>query len=245
VISKIFVVHYTKLLERKKHMMSEVQKWNLDRVDVEFEESHDQEIMDEFDIRDALNIEKFKQNTSRSPSPGEISLCLKYKDVLRKISKMQDDEYILVLEDDVIFKEDPFEYVTRILQKCDEENISFDCLFMGEAAMRIGDNRDIFIKKDPTAWPLDPSSAPLSVLKNGTLTNGMCTVLYRASAVKRLCMHMDAFKVDWPIDWYFNIAFRLLDLDVYWGKAITEHGSVSAVHNKELEGLKSALREGY
>ena len=244
-ISKIFVVHYTKLLERKKHMISQVQEWNLDRVDVEFEEEYDQERMDEFDIRDTLNIEKFKQNTSRSPSAGETSLCLKYKDILRKICKMPDDEYVLVLEDDVIFKEDPFEYVTRILHKCDEENISFDCLFMGEAAMRIGDDRDIFIKKDVLAWPLEPSSAPINVLRNGTLTNGMCTVLYRVSSVKRLCAHMDTFKIDWPIDWYFNIAFRLLNFNVYWGKAITEHGSVSAIHNKDLEGLKSALRQGY
>ena len=47
------------------------------------------------------------------------------------------------------------------------------------------------------------------------------------------------------MDWEFNDRFRDLDFDVYWAKAITEHGSVTAVHDPKLAGLKSSLRSHY
>jgi len=226
-ISKIYIIHYTKLEARKQHMLSEVKKWSLDRVPVCFEEKYDQEVMTDFDIYSTINQQKFIENTNRQIKKGEASLCLKYKSILEDISKLNDDEYVLVLEDDVIFKQDPFEYIKKILNECESKNISFDCIFMGEAALRVGDNRDIFVKKDHPA------------------TNGLCTVLYNVASAKKLYAHLSNFKIDHALDWHFNNVFRDLNFDVYWAKAITEHGSVTAVHDKSKIGLKSSLRSGY
>jgi len=226
-ISKIYIIHYTKLKERKEHMLSEIEKWNLNRVPIHFEERHDQEVMSDFDIYQLINKQKFINNTGREIKNGEASLCLKYKQVLEDINTLDDDEYVLVLEDDVIFKQDPLEYISHIIKKCTNENINFDCVFMGEAALRVGDNRDVFFKKPHPA------------------TNGLCTVLYSVKSAKKVFANLNLFKIDNALDWHFNNVFKELDFNVYWGKAITEHGSVTAVHDKSKEGLKSSLRSSY
>ena len=226
-ISKIYVIHYTKLADRKSHMLSEINKWGLDCVPVHFEERMDQEEMTDFDIYGLINTEKFKQNTSRQIKRGEASLCLKYKLILEDVSKLSDDEYVLILEDDVIFKEDPMDYINNLLNGCIDNDVNFDCIFMGEAALRVGDNRDIFFKKEFPA------------------TNGLCTVLYKVSSAKKLLTNLRILKIDNALDWHFNNVFRDLRFNVYWAKAITEHGSVTAVHDKSKSGLKSCLRERY
>ncbi len=226
-ISKIYIIHYTKLTDRKKHMLSEISKWGLDVVPVYFEERMDQEEMAEFDIYQTINKTRFFQNTNRNIKNGEASLCLKYNMILEDIATKKDDEYVLVLEDDVIFKQDPLEYINSLLAKCVTDNVDFDCIFMGEAALRVGDNRDVFFKKQHPA------------------TNGLCTVLYKVSSAKRILNYIKIHKIDHALDWYFNKVFEDLKFDVYWAKAITEHGSVSAVHNSALSGLKSSLRERY
>ena len=226
-LSKIFVIHYTKLSERKRHMENEIKKWKLQSVPIHFEEEMDQENITDFDITRAVNISRFRQNTNRNPTRGELSLCLKYKNILENIATMSDDEYILVLEDDVIFKESPLDYIENLLQRCDHENIDFDCIFMGEAALRVGDHSDVFYRKAHPA------------------TNGLCTVLYRVSAAKKLYMDLNIYKIENALDWHFNNRFEALDFKVYWAKAITEHGSVSALKDKNLVGLKSSLRKSY
>ena len=226
-LSKIYIIHYSKLVGRKNHMKDQIKKWNLDSFPVYFEERSDQEEMSTFDIYNLINVSKFKQNTNRDIKPGETSLCLKYKLILEDISKLQDDEYVLVLEDDVIFKEDPINYINSIIEKCNNESINFDCIFMGEAALRVGDNRDVFFRKDHPA------------------TNGLCTVLYKVSSAKQMLNNLNLFKIDNALDWHFNNMFKDLDFQVYWGKAITEHGSVTAVHDDTKKDLKSVLRSHY
>tara|TARA_R100001015_G_scaffold19003_2_gene14083 strand:- start:13250 stop:13942 length:693 start_codon:yes stop_codon:yes gene_type:complete len=226
-LSKIYIIHYSKLVGRKKHMMLEIDKWNLDTVPIHFEERSDQENMTDFDVFSCINPVKFKQNTNREIKKGETSLCLKYKLVLEDIATLNDDDYVLVLEDDVIFKEDPLVYINKIIQKCFDENISFDCIFLGEAALRVGDNRDVFFRKD------HPS------------TNGLCTVLYKVSSAKKLLNNLNLFKIENALDWHFNNVFANLKFEVYWGKAITEHGSVTAVNDSRRKDLKSVLRSHY
>ena len=226
-LSKIYIIHYTKLEGRKSHMLSEIDRWSLDRVPVHFEERHDQELMTQFDIYQLINKEKFKENTRRDIKNGEISLCLKYKQILEDISKLADDEYVLVLEDDVIFKEDPFEYINKIIFECKTNDVNFDCIFMGEAAMRVGDNKDVFFKKEHPA------------------TNGLCTILYNVGSAKKLLNNLSMFHIDHALDWHFNRIFEEMKFNVYWGKAITEHGSVIAVHDESRKGLKSSLRSHY
>ena len=52
-------------------------------------------------------------------------------------------------------------------------------------------------------------------------------------------------KVSHALDWHFNKVFEELGFNVYWGKAITSHGSVMAMYDEDKKGLKSVLRNSY
>ena len=225
-LSKIYVIHYTTLIERRKHIVSEFDKWSIE-VPWEIFEPHDQEDISQLDIIEHFDMMAFRARHSREMKRGEISLCTKYKKILQKILSEDEGDYFLILEDDVIFKEEPMKYINTLVEKCERENIKFDCIFMGEAALRVGDNRDIFEKKPY------PS------------TNGLCTVLYTRAAIQRLSDSLERYRMTQPMDWEFNDRFRDLGFEVYWAKAITEHGSVTATHDPSRSGLKSSLRSGY
>ena len=225
-LNKIFIIHYTKLKERKEHMLSEMAEWN-PTTPFEFFEAYDQEAINQLDIIDTFDMPMFFLKCSRSMSTGETSLCLKYKNILKQIVEEEEGDYFLILEDDVIFKQDPLAYINALIEKCNNENIDFDCIFMGEAALRVGDNRDVFFKKDYPA------------------TNGLCTVLYTREAIEKLYASLCSYRISNALDWEFNERYKELGFNVYWGKAITEHGSVTAVHDPKLKGLKSCLREKY
>ena len=225
-VDKIFIIHYTKLTDRRVHMEAQMEQW-FPNTPVEFVEAFDQEAVGQLDIIDNFDMQSFRARFSRDMKPGEISLSLKFKQVFQNISNKEVGEHFLVLEDDVIFKEDPMAYINNVLTRCESEKIDFDCIFMGEAAMRVGDNRDIFVKKEYPA------------------TNGLCTVLYKKAGVKRLNENLAARRITQPMDWELNDRFKNLDFNVYWGKAITAHGSVLAVHDAQYSGLKSSLRDKY
>ena len=56
-ISKIFIVHYTKLEERKKHMIVEMEKW-FQNIPYEFMEKFDQE-----DVTDSIRDDYIDTST--------------------------------------------------------------------------------------------------------------------------------------------------------------------------------------
>lgn len=225
-INKIFVLHYSKLVDRKAHMLEEAKKWFGD-TPYEFMELWDQEELNEENIKENFDLKAFTERFKREMSRGEMSLCMKYKTIVDKITSREDGELFLILEDDVIFKESLSEYIEFVEKLCKEEELKYDCLFMGEAWIRKGDDRNIFAKK---SYPS---------------TNGLCTVLYTREAIKRLDQHLKENKITQPLDWQFNDAFEQLGFEVYWGKAITKHGSVIAAEDENFKELKSSLRQKY
>lgn len=225
-ISKIFIIHYSKLTERKTHLLTEAEKW-FKGIPYEFMEIWDQEELTDQDIQKNFDLDTFTTRFNRKMSRGEMSLCMKYKTILDKITNQEHGELFLILEDDVIFKESLSEYIEFVEKLCENEKINYDCLFMGEAWIRRGDDRNIFAKK---SYPS---------------TNGLCTVLYTKDAIKKIDGYLKSTKITQPLDWEFNDAFEKLKLEVYWGKAITRHGSVAAAQDDEFEKFKSSLRDNY
>ena len=223
-------------------MEEQISRW-LPGISVEFVEAHDQENLTPLEIHENFDQTLFNSRTGRSMDPGEMSLSLKFKKAFKKISTEESGELFLVLEDDIIFKEDPIAYIESLVPAIKKEEI--DCVFLGEAAMRIGDNRNLFEKKEVSLWPLNPYGKPVTLLKEASITNGLCTVLYTKSAAHKIWLSLEHRKIGEPLDWDFNSRFRDLDLNVYWGKAITAHGSVLATHDDRFTGLKSALRDNY
>jgi GR25 family glycosyltransferase involved in LPS biosynthesis len=207
-------------------MLSELSSWFPD-IDYEFIEEFDQEDLTDEIINKNFDLGDFEKKFDRKMLRSEMSLCMKYKEAVNKISNMDKGEEFFILEDDVIFKESPLTYVDAMNNMCADNNINYDCVFLGEAWIRKGDNRDIFGKKEHPA------------------TNGLCTVLYKKNSIKRLNTLLQKTKITQPMDWELNDRFKDLDFQVYWGKALTKHGSVLAAEDDNFKLLKSTLREKY
>ena len=225
-INKIYIIHYTKLESRKTHMLEQLKSWFPD-VDYEFVEEYDKENLTDQIIENNFDLHLFKKKFDRDMLKSEMSLCMKYRKVIDDIAQSNEDGNFFVLEDDVIFKEDPVTYTKRMILFCNANKINFDCVFLGEAWIRKGDDRNIFGKKAHPA------------------TNGLCTVLYNKQSVNKLSDNFKNTKITQPMDWELNDRFKDLDFQVYWGKAITKHGSVLALENGEYKDLKSTLRDSY
>ena len=207
-------------------MLSELNSWFPD-IDYEFIEEFDQEELTDEIINENFDLQDFEKKFDRQMLRSEMSLCMKYKEAVNKISNMDEGEEFFILEDDVIFKESPLTYVDAMHDMCDNNNINYDCVFLGEAWIRKGDDRDVFGKKEHPA------------------TNGLCTVLYKKRTLQRLNGLIQEKKITQPMDWELNDRFEDLDFQVYWGKALTRHGSVLAMEDENFQGLRSSLREKY
>ena len=222
-LDKIYVMHYTKNHERWRHITMEITKW-FPGVVYEFIECYDKEDITNEIINKNFDKEAYKKKFGREFSLAEMSLCMKFKTCFSKAAECEGENF-LFLEDDVIFKEDPISYIASLLNKCVAQNIDFDCVFLGEAGLRYGDNRDVFFLKDHPA------------------TNGTCTMLYKKHAVEKICEDFQTNPViTQAMDWELNDRFKNLDMKIYWGKAITKHGSVIAERKGEFTTLKSMLR---
>ena len=204
-------------------MTMEMSKW-FPGIEYEFIEKHDREQLTDDLILKNFDKQAYQDKFKRPFSEPEMSLSMKFKECFSRVSQ-DDGDYFLILEDDVIFKQDPVDYISQVIDHCNTNNINFDCIFMGEADLRYKDDRDIFYKKEY------PS------------TNGLCTVLYKKESITKL--HNNLIKdpiITQAFDWELNDRFKDLEFNVYWAKAITKHGSVLASKEGTYQGLRSMLR---
>lgn len=112
-ISNIYIMHYTKLIERKKNMKKELSRNFLDKF-------YNIKWIEQFD-REDISIECIQDNCVLNPkilnrrmTLGEIANGIGHKYIYEQILK--NDEIALVLEDDTIFKVDFIHHLYYILQ---------------------------------------------------------------------------------------------------------------------------------
>jgi GR25 family glycosyltransferase involved in LPS biosynthesis len=111
---KILIIHYDKLLERKKHMLEQLDKAELN--DFEFVSNHGK------DKLTPTEKSKFKNLTD-----GEISLMLHQFECYKIISEQYD--YAVIFEDDVILADD---FKNKIEKYISDLPNDWDMLFFGE-----------------------------------------------------------------------------------------------------------------
>lgn len=85
---KYYITHYTKLEDRKEHIINQLKKHNI--TDYEFITTHDPEDITEGELTKLINMKK-----------SEKSLFLKHIDIMKK--NVDYNGIIIVLEDDFIF----------------------------------------------------------------------------------------------------------------------------------------------
>jgi len=203
---KIFVLHYSKLVDRKKYILEQFNKQGI--TDYEFIEKYDKnEITDDESNLFSINYKK-----------STMSLHLKHNYVYNIIAETY--ERALIFEDDVILCDNFLDKLNNYITQLPE---NFDMLF-------IGDGCNLHIEKDnlipgkniyekclyPTRWGGDGASR--------------CCDSYIISkkCANKLCEYINSLesKINLPIDWWLNVASRDNKFKVYWAEpTIVTQGS--------------------
>jgi len=194
---KIFVVHYKKLVERKKHILDQFEKYNI--IDYEFIEIDRDEL-------DTQNVGIFQENYSKS----QIAIALSHFYAYTQIMDKYDNG--LIFEDDVILSDDFINIFNKYLTQLPKD---YDMLFIGNGCNlhiesdKIIPNQYIYNKFwIPTEWGGDgPTRCTDSYLVNKKCAIKICNYISNLS-----------YKINHTIDWWLNIAARDNVFKVYWAE---------------------------
>jgi GR25 family glycosyltransferase involved in LPS biosynthesis len=195
---KIFVLHYSKLVDRKKHILEQFKKQNI--TDYEFIEKYDKEDLQDCDIL------LFDTCVKKSM----MSLMNKHFYVYKLIA--ENYENALILEDDVILHHNFTNILNKYIIQLPED---YDMLFIGDGCNlhiennKLISNQNIYEKcLYPTRWGGDGASR--------------CSDSYIISkkCANKLCEYINNLtcKINLPSDWWLNVAARNNNLKVYWSE---------------------------
>ena len=212
---KIFITHYSKLINRKKHMLQEFEKQNI--TDYEFIEQFNQE-----DLQECHSL-LFETNFKRSM----MSLIHKHIYIYSLIAENYDSA--LILEDDVVLSDSFTDKLNLYISQLPED---YDMLFIGDGCnlhieqSKIIPNQFIYEKcLYPTSWGGDGATR--------------CTDSYVVSkkCAKKLCEYIKnlSYKINLSSDWWLNVVSRDNNFKVYWAEPTivtqgTQNGLFSSSH---------------
>ena len=195
---KIFVIHYKKLIERKKHILEQFEKHNITEY----------EIIDmDRDELDGYDLTKF-ENLPNSYMAIGLSHLYAYNEI-----KNNYDE-ALILEDDVIFCDDFMTVFNNYLKQLPKD---YDMCFYGSCfhlhiePHNLIPNKNIYEKS----------------LENGSTRTIHCYMVSKKCAIK-VCDYFDniKYKINMATDMWLNIVARDINLKMYWAEpTISMQGS--------------------
>lgn len=202
---KIYIVHYDKLIERKKNMIEQLNKYNFD---YEFISNYGKENLTQNDKKKFKNL-----------SDGEISVCLHHIECFKKIFDSEEYDYALIFEDDVILDEHFDSYLNKYINDLPE---NWDMLFIGDGCnMHINSEllvKDKFIYKHNTTRCLD----------SYLITKKCCKIILEK-------MQQQNYTIIKPADHWLNHVIRNNNFSIYWAEpTIVTQGSEKGVYKSSL-----------
>jgi GR25 family glycosyltransferase involved in LPS biosynthesis len=242
---KIFVIHYTKNTDRKKFLSKMFKKENIENPIWIVEYDREQVLYE--DYRNAFNVTETVFN-HRQPAQfpwglhklksEEVSVALKHKLAL-EYSISLDEEYYLILEDDIILEENFLQKLNNYMNEIPKD---WDVAFIGQAVdKRISSEELIdgvyWYKKE---WPADKCAD---------------SYLIKKSAAYKILSGMNNHGICFPIDHELSYWFRTFKMNVYWLEPpITAQGSQCGIfktfqdfhsqyHNENFKNIRSDLSE--
>ena len=194
---KIFVLHYSKLVDRKKYMIEQFTRQGI--IDYEFIEKYDKDEITESESN--LFDTNYKKST--------MSLHLKHNYVYNLVAEKY--EGALILEDDAILCNHFASILNLYMTQLPED---FDMLFIGNGCNlhieknKLVPNKYIYEKcLHPTSWGGDGASrCSDSYILSKKCANTLCEYIKHSN------------KINLPIDWWINVAARDNALKVYWAE---------------------------
>jgi len=203
---KTYLIHYTKLFERKKH--TDEQFKNLG-IDFEYITEFDQEDLTDEIIKKHYDpsVESYdskihptygnRSTPHRILGRGDISCVMKHRVAIDKIATECKD-YGVVFEDDVIFVDD---FVDKFNKFLDSTPDDWDAIFMGSCAgLRIAPQ---FIKDNINSYRVDHPAS-----------KGTDSYLLKKDLAKKISSTMGRFVT--AADWELSYQFKLHNAKVYW-----------------------------
>ncbi len=215
----IFVCHYTKLLERKKYILNELNK--LDNITYEFINNFDKEEIDNNFFNNTKKvwnkkIKNFYNFSFRLLKDSEKSLALKHYQALKKMISMNLD-YVLIIEDDCKFEKKFINKLGIIIKNLPTD---WDIYIPNSYLELFGYSDNKFI--------LNPNK--LILKRKSPSTAYTLSYLIRKEAAIKLVNEIENNKISLPIDFEYNWLFDKLNLNVYWN-----NGNNSLIRDANLK----------
>lgn len=216
---KIFIVHYKKLVDRKKDIIDQLAKYNLNNYEfVEIDR-------DELDKHNTIIFNKKMSNPLKAIALSHFH-C--YREIANKY------ECALILEDDAIFEENFLKKLSVYLKQLPSD---YDMVFIGGCAKlhieahNIVNGKHIYEKgHEATSW----GGQGASRCTHGYIVNKKCAV--------KIVDYINKLKVtiDHQIDFWLNTAIKENAFKIYWAEPTlisqgTQIGKMNTSYNTKYE----------
>ncbi len=229
-LKDIYIIHYSKLTDRRKSINKYFEKENLN---LKFIEKYDQEdilnlktskkkyVADKEKYSKKVRLWKKRAIDFYELNNAEISCEMKHLEALNMVS-LSNNEIGLILEDDVIPKNINFISTINQIIKKDAE---WDVLFLGTG---IGEK---FIKSKISFF--DKLFKRSLVTIQHPATNCAEAYLIKKDAAKKIYNYIEEFNMAW--DWELAYAFKELEMKIKWYlPPIFYQGSISGEFKSSL-----------
>jgi GR25 family glycosyltransferase involved in LPS biosynthesis len=212
---KVFVLHYSKLVERKTHVIEQLRLQHI--TDYEFVE-----LFDKDEITDAQ-----KSDFTPNYATNIMSLFLKHIHVYKLVAEQYDNA--LILEDDVILHPNFSQlfslYLSQLPTTYDLFYIGDGCKLRIPVSMRNPEQYIYRKELGPTSW--------------GGLGSSRCTDSYLVSnaCAKNMLEYWEHVRgtVSNPIDYWLSEVAIAKNLEVYWAEpTIVTQGSQNNLFSRSL-----------
>lgn len=224
-VEKTYILHYSKLNDRRKRLESELSKYN---IQADWILDFDQEYLTESMINESYDKSKESYNKKINPTYGlrttphrllniaEISCTFKHREAIKRIS-IECDNYGLILEDDVVFCND-FDIHFNTFMKSTPDD--WDAIFMGSCAnLHVPSS---ILKNSQTAYRIaHPSS------------RGGDSYLLKRDLAQKITESMKTFVT--ISDWELSYQLYLHDAKTYWWEpSLIAQGSECGLYKSTL-----------
>jgi glycosyl transferase family 25 len=199
---KIFVLHYSKLTDRKEHILDQFKKHNI--REFTFIENFDKDEITED------QCPEFDQNYITNKRSC-LSLHLKHIYAYKLMITENIDE-ALIFEDDVILSDDFMSKLTNYMTQVPRD---YDMVFIGDACQlhiptsQLVPNQNIYKKSVDTN---DEGYGGATRCTDSYIIHNRCA--------KKICEYIKnlKYKINSPVDWWLNVTARDNNLSVYWAE---------------------------
>jgi|TARA_A100001201_G_scaffold59330_1_gene56803 GR25 family glycosyltransferase involved in LPS biosynthesis len=231
---KIFVIHYTKLKDRKESMDSQLPKLE---VEFQYMDKYDKEELNDEVLSKYYNNDQESHNKKVRPlwdvnvhsyrhlNEAELSCTIKHLEAIGEVSK-QCTNHGLIFEDDALLSDNFSEVFNDLIEKTPKD---WDVILMGEGC------GDWFIQhklQGKTPAYIDNEKGIFKA--SHPATNCAEAYLIKSKAAKKV--YDSSVPFDLVSDWEIAYQFYKFDLNVYWWvPPIVNQGSKNGKYSSTLD----------